>query len=309
VENPFMKRIFTATLILTLLIISRLNSDAWSSPGHMVIASIAYRELSDAEKTWVNNLLIHHPEYSSWRASYRADIPNLDLETFIFMRASTWPDEIRRKGSLYDHPEWHFIDYPLEPPTFPEKPGPSPTNDILYGISQSERTLTNQNASPEERAVYLSWLIHLVGDIHQPLHCATLVNDDYAAPVGDRGGNSFYVRPAEAAVNLHSIWDKALGSRVNPQAQFNYATELRAVYPRTNLLELSAHQTPGSWSLESREIAVENAYLHGNLKGSKEKENAPALPGEYTRNLKPIAERQAALAGYRLADAIKQILH
>jgi hypothetical protein len=48
----------------------------------------------------------------------------LDLETFIFMQSSTWPDQIRGSGSPYDHPQWHYIDYPLEPPAFPDKPSP-----------------------------------------------------------------------------------------------------------------------------------------------------------------------------------------
>ena len=167
--------------------------------------------------------MLFRSDYEKWRGSYTPGAPNLDLETYVFMRASTWPDQIRRKGSPYDHPEWHYIDYPLEPPTFPEKPGPSPTNDILYGIAQSEKMLRDPNSSPEVRAVYLSWLIHLVGDVHQPLHCSTLVNVEYPAPIGDKGGNNFYVRPAEAALNLHSIWDNALGATVNPRTQFNYA--------------------------------------------------------------------------------------
>ena len=303
-----MKKISIIIRILTLLFFSRSASWAWSSPGHMVIAAIAYRDFSAAEKDRIAEILRHHPDYERWKGNYTPDVPNLDLETFIFMRASTWPDEIRRKGNPYDHPEWHFIDYPLEPPAFPEKPGPSPTNDILYGIAQSEKMLRDQNSSPEVRAIYLSWLIHLVGDIHQPLHCSTLVNDDYPAPIGDKGGNSFYVRLAEAAVNLHSIWDKALGGTVNPRTQFNYAIGICAEYPQVNLPELSKDKTPESWSKESRAIAIESGYLRGNLNGSKQRESAPALPEKYTQNLKTIAERQAALSGYRLANEIKQFL-
>ena len=92
---------------------------------------------------------------------------NFDLPAYVFMRSSSWPDEIRRSGSLYDHPNWHFIDYPLRPPDFALEPDPLPTDNVLYGIAQCEKVLTDTNAGAELRAVYLSYLIHLVGDMHQ----------------------------------------------------------------------------------------------------------------------------------------------
>jgi hypothetical protein len=95
------------------------------------------------------------------------------------MRASTWPDEIHHRGNPYDHPDWLFVDYPLKPPLFPVEPGPEPNNDALYGIAQAKKALADSKTSPEERAVYLSWLIHLVGDMHQPLHCGTIFDSTF----------------------------------------------------------------------------------------------------------------------------------
>ena len=66
--------------------------------------------------------------------------------------------------------------------------------------------------------------------------------------------------------------------------------------------------TANAWSLESRGIAVEKAYLHGNLKGGTSKETAQELPEGYTKAAKTVAEKQAALAGYRLADEIQNHL-
>lgn len=274
----------------------------------MVIAAIAFHDLSATEQNRVSALLRHHPDFEKWKGAYVPEKAGPELDTFIFMRASTWPDAIRHKGNPYDHPGWHYIDYPLEAPNFPEKPGPTPDNDILFGLSYSETILTNQNSTIQEKAAFLSWLIHLVGDIHQPLHCATLVNASYPAPVGDKGGNLFYVRPAEAAVALHSIWDRALGSSVNPRTEINYAAVIRAKYPRSSLQELTMHKIPAGWSIESRDLAIKFGYLNGYLKGSMERDDAPHLPADYTKNMKMIAERQAALAGYRLADAIKAVI-
>ena len=287
--------------------LSCISSWAWSSPGHMVIAAIAYRDLPTSQKTNVSELLQHHPDYAKWAISYPTNSP-FDLPTFIFMRASTWPDEIRRRGNKHDHPQWHYVNFPLIAPDFPNSPNPFPTNDILYGIGQCEQILKAKDTAPELRAIYLSWLIHLVGDIHQPLHCVSLVNSNYPAPQGDKGGNDFFVKPNTIGVNLHSIWDKGLGSSVNAKSQYNDAIELSAAYPRKKLPELSKYKNARSWSEEGREIAIQSGYLRGNLKGSTKATDAPALPEGYTKNLKLIAERQAAIAGYRLADEVRRSL-
>jgi hypothetical protein len=164
----------------------------------------------------------------------RREYPNFEP---LDSRETSW-GEIRRRDNPYDHPEWHYVDHPLEPPTFPDKRSPFPTNDILYGISQSEKMIRDTNSSLEMQAAYFSWLIHLVGDIHQPLHCSTLVNTNYPAPAGDRGGNNFYIKPAKAAVNLHSLWDRALGGTANPKTQLNYAIQISTEQPRASLPEL-----------------------------------------------------------------------
>src|SRR5262245_13483327 len=87
---------------------------AWSSPGHMVVAAIAYRELPAQTKQKVNEILRHQSDYAKWTNSFRSDDPSLNLETFVFMRSSTWADEIRNGSrNPYDHPHWHYINYPL----------------------------------------------------------------------------------------------------------------------------------------------------------------------------------------------------
>lgn len=294
-----------AILIPALSLCASVSLLAWSAPGHMTIAAIAYRDLPASSKSSVTELLQHHPDYAKWTASYKPD-SGIDLPTFIFMRASTWPDEIRRKSNPHDHPQWHYVNYPLIAPEFPDKPNPFPTNDILYGIAQCEKIVSDKKAAPELRAVYLSWLIHLVGDIHQPLHCVALINSSYPPPQGDKGGNDFFVKPNSVGVNLHGIWDKALGSSVNPRSQYNAAIEISATHKRKSLSELSKYKNAVSWSKESRLIAIESGYLNGNLKGSTKPADAPELPDGYTKNMKPIAERLAAIAGYRLADDVKK---
>ncbi len=301
-----MKKFATIALAIAGLTGFQINAFAWGSSGHFLIAAEAYRQLSPELKAQVYEVLKAHPDYARWTNAYHPN-PVIDVAAYVFMRSSTWPDEIRRSESLYDHPSWHFIDYPLRPPSFPMEPGPEPTNDILFGIQQFETALNDTNANPELRAASLSWLIHLVGDVHQPLHCASLFSDAY--PTGDRGGNEFYVKPADQAVRLHGIWDGLLGASPNTQMQWRYAVKLGAEFPKASLAELVTHPTPKGWSLESRELAIEKGYLRGELKGGTNGETAVALPADYTKTAKAVAERQCALAGYRLADEIQKYLN
>ena len=293
----------TVILFLALVFVAQ-NTQAWSGAGHQVIAAEAYRQLSPALQAKVAEILKSHSDYPKWKESFSGDVANLDLGMFIFMRASTWPDEIRRRGNPYDHPKWHYVDYPLKPTKFPVEPGPDPTDDILFGIGQSERILSDTKGSAQDRAAYLSWLIHLVGDVHMPLHCCSLFTDAYQT--GDRGGNSFYIKPATRGIALHSFWDGLLGTSGKPQAHLNYAIQLEAEHTRKALPELKKAKTPKDWSLESRGIAVEKAYLHGELKGGTDKDTAVELPEGYSKAAKVVAEKRAALAGYRLADEIQK---
>ena len=299
-----MNEMTTSLWVMAALLLSHLAACAWSGAGHQVIAAEAYRELSPALQKKVVQLLEAHPQYGRWRESLRGDAGGPEFGLAIFMRASTWPDEIRRRESEYNHPRWHFIDYPLKPPKFPLVAGPTANDDIVYTLRECEKTLSNRKASPEERGVFLSWLIHLVGDAHQPLHCSSLF--DEAHPKGDKGGNDFFVKPAERGITLHSFWDGLLGTSGKLQSHLNYAIALQSEYPRKSLKELKKARTPKDWSLQGRSLAIESVYLHGKLKGGLSREDAPDLPAGYTKAAKTVAERQAALAGYRLADEIQK---
>jgi hypothetical protein len=223
---------------------------AWADPGHLTIAAEAYRQLSPEMQAEVFEVLKAHPDFKKWQSIYHPNT-NMDLATYVFMRSSTWPDEIRRTESLYDHPNWHFVDYPLRAPNFTFETDTATNDDVLYGVKQCEICLSDKNADPELRAASLSWLVHLVGDMHQPLHCESWYSDVYTN--GDRGGNDFYIKPDKIGIRLHGFWDGLLGTGVNRRQQWNYAIQLQSEFPRSSLPELTAHKTPFDWSLESRQ--------------------------------------------------------
>lgn len=277
------------------------NALAWGDAGHMTVAAEAYRQLSPELKAQAFEVLKSHPDFAKWSKAYHPN-PVIDLPAYVFIRSSTWPDEIRRTDNQYDHPNWHFIDYPLRPPAFAMEPDDKPGDNILFGIDQCEKTLSDTNAGVELRAAYLSYLIHLIGDIHQPLHCSSFYTEIYTN--GDRGGNDFYVKPAQQAIRLHGLWDGLPGGAASAQAEWKNAILLESKFPRASLPELTKAVTPVSWSLASRQLSIDKGYLRGTLPGSAGTNDVPPLPESYTQAAKIVADRQVALAGYRLADDI-----
>jgi S1/P1 Nuclease len=299
------KRIYSVILCLAGIIFFQWNSSAWNDTGHMTIAAEAFRQLSPEKKAQAIEVLKNHPNYQEWLKAYHPN-PNIDLGTYLFMRCSTWPDEVRGGGGPYDHANWHFIDYPLRPPDFAFEPDQKPTNNVLFGVAQCEQTLSDTNADPVLRAAYLSYLVHLIGDMHQPLHCESFYSDAY--PNGDRGGNDFYVKLPQGPSRLHPIWDDLLGTTPNLMEEYRNAFDIQVNYPRGALPELRKDTTPQVWSLESRRLAIKYGYLNGHLKGSTDPENAPPLPDSYIKAATAVAKKQAALAGYRLSDEIEEYL-
>ena len=294
----------------------------WSAPGHLISAALAYDELSPEERARVDEVLKSHPKYAIWTAAYpESGLPDISREKFIVMLAAAYPDEIRNHDNPETFPNWHYIDYPLYPPDFPMKPAPTPGDDVLYGIDRAGNAVAKL-LRPEDavvRAKMLSFVLHLVGDLHQPLHCETLFNEKFLPPEGDRGGNNAFVVNAEGhRVKLHALWDQLFGP--GPQlfrpvpltmviASSNNAKRLKELFKRSDLPEIVEHNTAEAWALESRTASIEDVWKRGTIPYSIEGEPAPApLPEGYEAHAKEVADRRVALAGYRLADRLRTLL-
>lgn len=317
-------KLFTLLFITATLSIQTLG---WSGPGHAAIAAAAYKELgSDStQRQALVDLLQSHPAFPDWDKEFKQlhNLPaGLDFGMFLFIRASSWPDSIRGTTDpdlkKWDHPKWHFVNYPLRPPTFATGDSPFPDNDVLAGIKACRAILANKQADPVARAVYLSWLIHLVGDIHQPLHSVALIEGSFTPPTGDQGGNLFFVFKNQAqlvnhqqdpnkfpATKLHSFWDQQIGAALvpDPVKASNDADALMSEHPRSALSELSQGADIQAWSFESRDQAIESAY---KFHGARIKQNV-VLPNGYAGNANQVARRRLALAGYRLHDELGKV--
>ncbi len=267
---------------------------------------MAYRQLSPAARArWVG-VLEGHPEASRWKETCPVAVPGLDVGAWLFMRAGNWPDEIRRSGSPYDHPVWHYVDYPLRAPDYPLLPAPAGEENVLTAIEACRRVLADPAASAPDQGAHLAWLIHLVADLAQPLHCAELFNDQFPAPEGDRGGNRFFILFAGNPMNLHWFWDSVVAQNLDPAAVSREAGRLASRYPCSDLPELLHATDPTAWSLEGRAVAVESVYRRGALRGSptKDDRDLPPLPADYLLAAKAVGERRLVLGACRLADLL-----
>lgn len=158
------------------------SARAWNKSGHMVVAALAYRDLkkSDPDKAdRVVALLKKHPHFESrWKSQLRT-VPAEDQDQYLFMLAARWPDDIRGNPE-FNRPKHHFIDFPFVPPDQPASVrGVDPDHENLVNSFRDNVNLLSGGATAADKAVALAWIFHQVGDIHQPLHAATLFTIDF----------------------------------------------------------------------------------------------------------------------------------
>ncbi len=307
------KRLFPAVAGLALLGFAAPHALAWNGTGHMVAADIAYDHLTPKTKAGIDALLQKHRDYALWMREMPTGYT--DKGRWAFMKASTWPDEVRKTPD--DRPTWHYIDLPVV------APGYAPDTAAIRVVTPNAETqigaetalLTAKTASDGERAVALCWVEHLVGDIHQPLHDSALFSAQF--PHGDRGGNDETLAPnavdadpLEAAANphkLHALWDDLLGATQDPVEIAKIAASLETpAYGRSTFPQLALHKTVHEWAQEGNILAQRDAYVDETLPMTAigEGKAEVTLPPRYLTTAHQIADRQVALAGLRLADTL-----
>jgi hypothetical protein len=238
-----MRRLAAAALALALtLLLPATQALAWNGKGHKVVAYVAYQKMSPQLRDRAFQLLRQHPDFatlvsfSGLPPNFNQSLPNNRLR--VFMTAAIWPDIIKKDGRFYDetdpdelptppvpgfpdmkkHKPWHYIDLPI-PGQWPTSP--PPRDNALRTMRAFRHSLGSANVTQGNKAYFMSWMLHIVGDVHQPLHCAARFTEEYHPPDypdGDRGGNRFPIAPFPipeadySADNLHSFWDGLLGA-------------------------------------------------------------------------------------------------
>jgi hypothetical protein len=236
----------------------------WWDLGHRVVARLAETRLTPHTREAVRDIL---------GGQSLAD-------------ASVWADNIRQYR--HDADRLHYVNIPLADTVY------DPARDCPHGqcivaaIEHDRRVLADAGASPEERAEALRFLIHFMGDLHQPLHVA----DD-----GDRGGNSRAVIFLGHPTDLHKVWDGELIDS-SGLSQADYAAYLRQ---RMQSLDLKALErgTVVDWAMEGHRIAAEHAY------------RLPAdgrIGRDYLEANRPIVDHALIAGGVRLAKVLNDAL-
>ncbi len=263
-------------------------AQAWNATGHMVIAAIAQSGLTPKAKAEADRLL-----------KIGADLPGSD----DFVTVGPWADEYRSQHR--ETGPWHYKDLYFRADGKPAANKPDEINAVSK-IREFTAILGDKSKPDADRAFALRILIHLVGDIHQPLHASSEESD--ARPMGDRGGNSFVILPPDGSErgpkNLHALWDGGAGlfpshpreeAKADAEAQ---AKELIASIPRSSLPKVGETDSD-KWTEEGLELAKSTVY-------STAEGQTPSA--DYIKKAKDVAAHRAALAGYRLADLLNKTL-
>jgi hypothetical protein len=310
---------------LVVLLLPVRSSFGWIATGHTVIGLIAWEDLTPKTKAAVIDLLKQHPRYhEDLLDGLPAGATSEETDRYAFGKAATWPDMVRLQTNpmhtLYNHPNWHFIDIPYAvgvpaPTTEPASDVPGPHN-IIEALQKCSTEMTQPATAASERGVDICWVEHLVGDIHQPLHAASFFSPEH--PEGDKGGNDDEVLRdppyPDSKANLHFVWDSLPGDFSSQMMDQIEAAGLRAEkhFSRDHFKAQLTVTDFMAWANESHQLAIDDAYLDGKLqtavthKGAKPTrgETIPGLPPGYLDKAEHVAMHQVALAGYRLADLL-----
>jgi len=253
------------TVILTVFLFCGLHAFCWGVTGHRVIGQIAQAHLTKKAKREIGKLLGH--ESLAWWAN--------------------WGDNIKSDSSWDFAEHWHYVDLPGHMPkdSFLAALKLLPGKTLYTQLRDLRPELTNRSLSTEQRRQALYWIIHLMGDLHQPLHVGRHA---------DEGGNKIVIYWFGQKTNLHTLWD----SKLVDSQQFSYteyANELQ------NLEEQDISQiqagTLDDWFNESHELS-DLIY-----------DNSPAESKqgyEYNYQFKKIVDQQLLKGGLRLAMVLNE---
>ncbi|MDX1637141.1 MAG: S1/P1 nuclease [Balneolaceae bacterium] len=253
---------YILVICLTLLLgVNHSSSGKWGKTGHRVVGQVAEQYLTPLAKKEIDEILGDES----------------------LAMASTWMDEIR-SDPAYDHThDWHWVTIP-DGKTYAETEK-NPNGDLIKAIRDQIATLEKENVAIQEEREALKMLIHLVGDIHQPLHVGT---------GEDRGGNDVNVEWFWEPSNLHRVWD----SEMIDDSKFSFTELSQSInHPAKEELKKWQHTDILAWAHESMALREQVYTLPDNKQ----------LSYEYTYRNFDTVEKRLLQAGVRLAQVLNEI--
>lgn len=318
-------------VLIVFLLLPCSNAWSWDATGHRFSAYIAWELMPPETRDNALKLIQAHPRYQvDFSDAMPLSILNADDEQqarWLFGQAAVWPDLIRSietpEEREFDRPNWHWIDGRWIRSAIPqgnvyvghisrsdiqgiaanEVKSETDATNIMLALDWNLSVLNNRLSSSAEKSVALCWVLHLVADIHQPLHTGALVSLE-RFPDGDRGGNGI----PTVAGNLHSLWDQALRSQ--PFDDTLSRLHASAAQSPISLANLDS----GLWLTESRQIMQEFAYPDeiktAVLRSERlnQRLKTLSLDDDYTSQMRAISEDRLSVSGLRLAAQLRTSL-
>jgi hypothetical protein len=278
--SPHRRCLVVLGLALAGLCPCAIRLSAWGAEGHHIVARLAWGLMTPAARDEATTIL------------------GGGEDTFI--AAATWADEVR--ASRPETYNWHFVDIPVGETRFDAGRDCKPTERgdcVIAEIARARAELTDLSRSAALRAESLKFLIHFVGDLHQPLHAV----DDH-----DRGGNDVRVArlggESGRATNLHAEWDTGLISE---------STEPEAARAARLLDDLSAHPVDVSldvvkWAEESHDVALRVTYHYTGFSSSGPPPEPITLDSSYRAAAIAAIDLQLERGGARLGALLNTLL-
>ena len=250
-----------------MLAIAAPAAQAWGPAGHRMIAELAQRELSPAARMQVAWLLGSHDAHA-------------------LAGIAGWADDLRhdpaRRALGKRTARLHFINFASSDCHYRAARDCPDGQCVVAAIERYGRILGDPSRGRAERAQALRFLVHFVGDVHQPLH---------ASPLGDRGGNRFQLQFAGRGTNLHAIWDTPVP--VRPGLGWREQADRLA---RPSLPE--GDGTPSQWAEESCRVVRDGGIYPPRHR----------IDAAYPARHRPVAERRIRQAAARLAALLDRAL-
>lgn len=313
-KKSFIKFLFSCAVCFVFVS----NISAWDDTGHKLTTYIAWQQMTAQTRERATKTLLSAPEDSDLSVFYLQDSRSEAAKRReLFMIASTWADIVRDKKfksryAKYHHGTWHYLNS-----FWRESDGKVEIVSELKADEQNaverlfafDKIVRDGAADDADKAIALAWILHIGGDIHQPLHDSGRVTR--YDPKGDQGGNLFIVSPKGASgddrVTLHWYWDSIVGRNIprdDDACDSEYlpaiADRMMKKHPFAKMQNRLAIGKFDEWQQEGFRIASTKVYPK-SLKFNE-------MPSEqYKKMAFEIAEEQIALAGYRLGEMMNQI--
>jgi len=297
---------------------------AWHRAGHNMTAGIAFELLSEEQQQQAAAILNTHPRFKQdFAAAIPQEIANGSEQAkalWLFERASIWPDIVRNVSKAvrtrYHRSSWHYINLPVYLTDKDEKeladnldvnlqmqfdPPLRQNLNMVQALKGNLRVWRDETAADADRAVALCWILHLTGDMHQPLHNVALFSRAWF-PQGDYGGGIIKIRRGDYVTNLHVVWD-GLPNRFDDLSPDENTKALLSK-------DMARIQSIDAWARQSHRMAMEYAYteeVRRNLLHQVSNDQNPeiSLSAEYIANASQVARQQVIITGHRIAALIK----